>query len=149
MQVFEVAGSRAGNMGRVCVRLGTAGLDAHTKIVYDGATGPRHHPASSRMLFLCGYRAVPKAKLSLQKSKKKKTNKTNQVFSPSKSRLAFSAVGNRVVSAFSDSVDTHCAPLLANQVPGKVSLFSLYRSKNHPKGGSDLMWRCVLMRSEA
>lgn len=31
MEVFEVAGSGAGNTGRVCVRLGTAGLEAHTK----------------------------------------------------------------------------------------------------------------------
>lgn len=31
MEVFEVIGSGAGNMGRVCVRRGAAGLEAHTQ----------------------------------------------------------------------------------------------------------------------
>lgn len=30
MEVFEDAGSGAGNIGRVCVRIGTAGLEAHS-----------------------------------------------------------------------------------------------------------------------
>lgn len=39
MEVFEVTGSGAGNMGRVCVRHGTAGLEALTKSATTGQPG--------------------------------------------------------------------------------------------------------------
>lgn len=54
---------------------------------YSSATGPGHHPASSRMLFLCGRRAVPKAKLSFQKGEEKK--KATSSAYPSLAQLFF------------------------------------------------------------
>lgn len=54
---------------------------------YNSATGPGHHPASSRMLFLCGCRAVPKAKLSFQKGEEKK--KATSSAYPSLAQLFF------------------------------------------------------------
>lgn len=118
MEVFKAAGSGAGNMGRVCVRLGRS-----QKISYNGAAGPGHHPASSCMLFLCGCRAVPKAKLPVQKEKQKKNHHPNSSAHPSLDRLFLQLEILSFQCSARAWTETPCALLLAHLIPEKVSLF--------------------------
>jgi len=103
MDVLEGAGSGAGNMGRVCVRLGTAGLEAHTK----SATTVRPGQDTTQPAAVCFSFVVAELfqKLSFHSKRRGKKKYQTQVFSPSKSRPASSTVGNYTVSVFGDSVD--------------------------------------------
>lgn len=118
------------------------------KISYSGVARPGHHPASSRVLFLCGCRAVPKAKLSFhtgEKKKKKKKLKPKASAHPSLDQLFFTA-GNCIVSLFSYSTDAD--PCLWLNWPLKRCHFlTCTRAKFIQK--VDLMLRCVLMCRQA
>lgn len=96
MEVFEVAGSGAGNTGRVCVSLGTAGLEAHT----GSATTVQPGQDTTQPAALCFSFVVAELFQKLSFHSKRGEGKKKQVISPSKSRLAFSPV-----SVFCDSVD--------------------------------------------
>jgi len=100
-------------------------LGSSHKISYNGADGPGHHPASSRMLFLCGCRAVPKAKLSFQKEGKKKNTKPKSSDHPSLDRLLLRLEITQFQCSATAWTETRSAPHLANLVPEKASLFSL------------------------
>lgn len=99
MEVFEVAGSGAGNMGRVCVRLGTAGLEAHTESAHtESATMVQPGQDTTQPAALCFSSVVAELFQKLSFHSKRGEEKKKQVISPSMSRLAFSPV-------FCDSMD--------------------------------------------
>lgn len=96
MEVFEVAGSRAGNMGRVCVRLVTAGLEAHT----ESATTVQPGQDTTQPAAVCFSFVVAELFQKLSLHSKRGEEKKEQVISPSKSRPTLYPV-----SVFCDSVD--------------------------------------------